>query len=89
MAGIPALPKSHFGKKWSYEVLTAQRRYLSMNCLKMGPNSFRWGYEKQMLGSDPEHFPCYVVSRQQTNDTLSYISYKTGSDISCKSIICR
>ena len=27
MAGMPALTKSHFGKKWSYEVLTAQRRY--------------------------------------------------------------
>ena len=30
MAGISALPKSHFGKKWSYEVLTAQRQYAKL-----------------------------------------------------------
>ena len=27
MVGIPALPKSHFVKYWSYKVLTVEQRY--------------------------------------------------------------
>ena len=42
MAGIPVLQKSHFGKKWSYEVLTRQRRYMDKTESDQPAESLIW-----------------------------------------------
>ena len=74
MAGIPALPKSHFGKKWSYEVLTAQRRHVILHTLRE-----KKGKNDALISGIPDHLCAPVQAGQgiDCSQTNAFIFFRS------------
>ena len=67
MAGIPALPKHRFGKKWSYKVLTPQQRYV-LSYYHIVEVS-RWFNLYQSLANSPDNYVIFIIFHRKQVST--------------------